>query len=274
MIARLVRLLQKAAGMRIVLLALLPACSLYFGPGGESGSGSGSSSPSTTSYQLVVARSMAGEHDVAGVDSDGAGGVWIAYADNYYTPKQLWVTHLDAAGTKLSEWSLDDVVPIRGLAFGGGAVWLNHTTYSGGGSHISKLDATTGATLKQLATSPEIADLSYDRTSDELLLSYHGNQVATLDANTGGELAMTGIPSTGYTTQHGVAVTGSRMWVNESFSNAFFLVDRDGTQIATATAPILGTTDYIPAGLEMGWDGSQLIVVYENQIFWFTLQPA
>src|SRR5512135_1646227 len=119
--------------MRVaVLLAALPACALYFGPGpsgsgGAVGSGGGSAGPDP---HWVSTRAIAGEHQVAGIDSDGAGGLWIAYVDangGYGSIYDMWVTHLDASLAKVSEWSFhDESAPVSGLAYTGDRVWINY----------------------------------------------------------------------------------------------------------------------------------------------------
>jgi hypothetical protein len=264
--------------MRCLLLAaLLPACSLYFpqdspsSPPPDAGSGQMSGTSATGTFELDVTRTMAGEHTVAGVDSDGSGGIWIAYCDDadYYTLKDVWVTHLDATGTKLSEWMLKDhYEPIHGIAFTGDRVWLNYSASGTGNRFLRALDATTGATLGTFAMEDGIADISYDADKDQLLLSNLWNSVIAIDPTTGGDVWRTTVSATGYSTQRGIAFDHGAIWLDEAFDNKFFAVSADGTVLATATAPAFVTSTSTTDQLQLAFDGSQLIAVFNNQIFW------
>lgn len=263
----------------LLLVALLPACSLYFGEDSSpppAGSGSPSPPAQSGNFDLVKTRSMAGEHTIAGVDSDGAGGLWVAYCDDadYYTPKNVWVTHLDQTGVKLSEWMMNDhYEPVRGIAVGGDAVWLNYTESGTGDRWLRQLDPQTGATIGTFATEDGIVDIAYDASKDELLMSNLWNQVVGLDRNTGGEVFRTPIAATSYSAQRGIAYTGSKIWLDELFDNKFFLVTTDGTVVGTANAPDLGVQSWLDQR-QLAWDGSQLVFVFNNQIYWFALRPA
>ncbi|MBV8759015.1 MAG: hypothetical protein JO257_17130 [Deltaproteobacteria bacterium] len=263
---------------RLLLIALLPACGLYF-PNAEDDvqplPDAATQPPvQPASYELVQTKSMAGEHTVAGVDSDGAGGIWIAYCDDadYYTPKNVWVTHLDATGAKLSEWMMNDhYEPVSGIAFAGNAVWLNYSASGTGNRWLRKLDAHTGATLGTFSTEDGISDIAYDAAHDQLVLSNYWNTVISLDGKTGGVVSRTTIAATSYSTQRGVALDRGNVWVDEAFDNKFFYVKTDGTVLATATAPALGTSTAASNQLQLSVDESgQLIVVSNNQIYWFS----
>lgn len=222
-------------------------------------------------YTLDQTRAMAGEHRIAGVDSDGAGGIWIAYCDDadYYTPKNVWITHLDKTGAKLSEWPMNDhFEPIRGIAFTGDNVWLNYQASGAGDHFLRELDAKTGATVKMMTTQDEVADLAYDTDQESLVLSSDQNQVFAVDPTSGAELWHTQIAATGYTTQRGIADDRGRLWLIEAFDNKLFYLDSDGTVHATATSPTLGTSEAAASQLGLAWDGSQLIVSTADQIYW------
>ena len=270
----------------LLLIALLPACGLYFGEDSSTAplpdsAGSaeqpppdGSPSP-VGSYELVQTKSIAGEHTVAGVDSDGAGGIWIAYCDDadYYTPKNVWVTHLDAQGHKVSEWMMNDhYEPVHGITITPGRVWLNYSASGTGNRWLRALDIHTGATLTTFATEDGIADISYDPDKNQLLLSNYWNQVFALDPTSGGEVWRTTVSATSYSTQRGVAYARGNVWVDEAFDNKFFYVKSDGTLLATATAPVLGSSQAASDQLQLAYDGTQLLAVSNNQIYWLTLK--
>src|SRR6266567_3894987 len=120
--------------LRWLVLALVPACGLYFHEGGSSPpdagvDGSGSSSGGS---RFVKTKAIAGAHQVAGIDSDGAGGLWIVYRDpggGYYALSDVWVTHLDASLVKVSEWYFhDEYTEISGLAVTGDRVWISYNS--------------------------------------------------------------------------------------------------------------------------------------------------
>jgi hypothetical protein len=97
--------------------------------------------------------------------------------------------------------------------------------------------------------------------------------VIALDGKTGGQLWRTQIAETAYSTQRGIAYTGSLIWLDEMFDGKYFLVDLDGNLVGTASAPELGQQSYLNQ-LQLSWDAGQLVVVFDNQITWFALKPA
>ncbi len=261
----------------LLLVALLPACSLYFPDGSSTApapdGGSATQPAPSGTFELVLTKAIAGEHTTAGVDSDGAGGIWIAYCDDadYYTLKDVWVTHLDATGAKVSEWMLKDhYEPIRGIAFTGDRVWLNYAVSGTGNNFLRALDATTGATVGTFATEDGIVDISYDAEKDQLLLSNLWNSVIALDPNTGSILWRTAISATDYSTQRGIAYDHGAIWLDQAFDEKFFIVNADGALLGTGTAPAFQSSTPSPEQLELAFDGSQLLMVYNNQINWFT----
>ncbi|HEY6038631.1 MAG TPA: hypothetical protein VIV58_30320, partial [Kofleriaceae bacterium] len=149
--------------MRILLLALLPACSLYFheapAPDAAQGSDSAPDAATAVTYDLTTIKAIAGEHRIAGVASDQVGGVWIAYQE--VVSPELTITHLDATAAKVSEWTLaDDGAEVSGLAFSGDGLWVNDNRIGSQGSdRVRKLDPADGTTLVTFATPGQIADL-------------------------------------------------------------------------------------------------------------------
>ena len=253
----------------LLLLALASACTSsndFPGPPEFSGT-----------YTLAQTRSIAGEHQIAGVDADGKGGIWIAYCDDadYYTPKNVWVTHLDKTGAKVSEWKMNDhFEQIRGITAAGDNVWLNYQASGAGDHFLRELDGKTGATLKMMTTDSEVADLAYDTESEQLLLSNDQHLVVAVDPASGSELWRTQVAATAATTQRGIAYDHGRLWLVEAFDNKFFYLDTDGTVHATATADALGISQTAELQLSLAWDGSQLIVATSDHIYWLKPQKA
>ncbi len=250
--------------MRILgLLALVSACS--------------TSSSSGDTYQLGKLKAIAGEHTVAGIDSDRAGGIWIVYRDQtggYYTPADVWVTHLDASGAKLAEWYFnDDYTEIGGIAYTGDALWVSYSAVGAGNPHLRRLDPATGATLGTFATLSGITDVTYG--NGKLYLAYAWNEIYTLDPTTGGLDANVSVALPDGGTERGVAYADGNLWVSSSFSHTLLLVDTNGTTIGSGSIDLLpGNTDNVEtAGLQLAWDGYSLIVSVDNQIVWLAARP-
>lgn len=267
--------------MRLVLLVLLafgPGCSLYFPGSSSSGSVDGGTTATDGDYTFSAVRSIAGEHTVAGVDSDGAGGLWIVYRDptgSYYDLANVWVTHLDANGTKLSEWQFhDEYTTISGIAYTGDAVWISYNSEGGvGNDHLRKLDPQTGATIGTFGTEAGIVDLSW--RPGALLLSNQWNQVLALDPSTGGELWSADITAFGPGgTMRGIAAYGDKMWVISWDTNEAYLVDDTGALHGRASLANVNSnpaSSGVDDGLQLASDGSGLILVHENQITWMSV---
>ncbi len=254
--------------MRAFLLAVLPACSLYFGSG-PTGSGSAGGSAGSDPH-WVTTRAIAGEHQVAGIDSDGAGGLWIVYAEQpggYGSLEDVWVTHLDASLAKVSEWYLhDESTPVSGLAYTGNHVWINYYgDVSPDQTHLRALDPTTGATLATVSTEYGIVDLAYG--DGQLLLSNQWNQVVALDEVTGTELWRAKNQAFTFSTQRGIAYADGEIWISNLSGVDIDEVDDQGVLDAELwiSAPLV---DGSQQGMQLAWDGSQLLLAANGQIMW------
>ena len=228
---------------------------------------------------LVEVKAIAGEHTVAGVDSDRAGGIWIVYRDQdggYYTNADVWVTHLDPTGAKLSEWYYnDDYTQIAGIAYDGTSLWVNYNNEGGTGNyHLRQLDPATGATIGTFATISGLMDITANGHG-ELYLSYLWSQIIAIDSTTGAidsRTANPAIPDAGI--QHGIAYDSSNgaLWISAAYSNQILQVTPDGALAGTWTAPVLDDSLQTEApGLELAWDGTHVLLVHDNEIIW--LQP-
>jgi hypothetical protein len=218
--------------------------------------------PSDIQWQQT--RSMAGTMPIAGVDSDGHGGLWIAYQP----PGEVYVDHLDAAGHTLTEWMYPDALTaIRGLAFAGDSIWLNYAGLAPVDQDVRQLDATTGSEIQRFATSANVADLAAG--TDELLL-VQNDQMVTLDPTTGGVRARTALTHDHPGETRGIAEFGSLVWLATWDSDTVVLADRTGHVVRQGNIPYLG----YPAlrDVFLAWDGTSLIVEVGNQITWYTPQ--
>lgn len=261
--------------MRIALLAFLPACSLYVGDRSSPDEGADARAPNAdaarASYELTPTRTMAGAHRIAGVDSDHAGGVWIAYQE--VTSSDLEITHLDASGTAVSTWSFSgDPSEVSGIAVDDTAVWVNHDAIGSVGTDgITKLDVATGAELQTFATQGQISDLEIQW--GELLLSSYQNQVIGIDRAHGGEM-LTFETQVVPTTQTGIAAYGDGVFVSSWDMDTLTLVDRSGAILGTATSPVLHASETAAAGRFLANDGpGKLILASNDQIAWLDVLP-
>jgi hypothetical protein len=254
----------------IVLALVLAGCSL------DSGSDSPDAAIPVEPWDLVKTRTMAGELPVVGIDSDRAGGLWIAYAlvpADAPLADNVRIVHVDASGIKLAEHRWTDPMPrFQGLAFSGDALWLN--VASGDGNHVRKLDPVTGAQLATFMVESGITDLDVDHERGELLLSSHFNRVIALDLTTRVETwrAQLGPVEPGYVgTQSAIAAASNgRLWVASRYTDRFEVVDATRQVIASYTTEVTAyhhTTDF---SLFLAWDGQvgQVIAAAENQISW------
>jgi hypothetical protein len=269
--------------MRILSLACvlgLSGCSLYFGA--DDAPFEGDDVPGTGAkgdFELVVTRSIAGEYPLAGVDSDRAGGLWIAYQirnGDYYANDETRVVHLDASGVKQQEFIYDDeFTNVSGIAFSGDAVWLNYGNWdaTSGNVHVRKLDPETGERLGSFALPHGIIDL--DVHDDELRLSYEWNAVIALDRATGGQRWRTDhtLFDPGGT-QRGITSTqDGRQWVASWWTSEIYLLDAALQKIGTGHAQVLEDADLtIGSGVWLAWDGTELILAFDGQIYWLTPQ--
>lgn len=251
----------------VLALALVPACM----------SPEADPAPAFTGkVALAQTQVMVGEHPIEGVDSDGEGGLWIAYGEDadHNGPKQAWITHVDASGAKLSEWAMNDhFEPIRGIAFAGDNVWLDYQAHGAGDSLLRELDAKTGETRKTLTVDGDVTDLAYDVNQGTVLLSTAQNEVIGVNPLSGGRKWSTKIVATSAAAQRGIADDGGRLWIGDAANNTFYYLDSDGTVHATATTTALTSKEDALDERGIAWDGSQLIVATRTKIVWLDPQP-
>jgi hypothetical protein len=226
---------------------------------------------STPTYTLTETRSLAASHPISGIDSDGAGGLWIvsrAPTTDYYQLADVTVDHLDASGAQLSHWLYqDDYVDVAGLAFSGDRVWIS---YSGDEkkNYLRGLDPATGATVQTFATKTGFADAAWRPGS--LLLSWEWNEIVALDPTTGGEQWDAHVAFGDGGTTRGLAADGDRTWIVSWDESSIWLVDDRGSLVATAPCPLL--PDYQPTGMYLAWDGASLVMTSHDVIHWYSVE--
>jgi hypothetical protein len=221
---------------------------------------------------LTLVRSQtASDAEVAGLDSDGEGGLWLAYRTptvDYYALADVRVVHVDAGGTELARFTYHDTyTQVNGLAFTGDAVWVNYNNSFSDDNRIRKLDPQSGAEIGSFATEVGIVDLA--SRGDTLLLSYMWNQVITIDRTRGGELSRSTISAFAEGgTQRGIAVDENGIWLLDQETDQITLVDDAGTVQAAGTLP--GHTDtYDPFTDQLAWDGDSLVLAHHGKLLWF-----
>lgn len=207
---------------------------------------------------------------LVGVDSDGEGGLWLAYnqdyVDDYYGTDTARIVHVDAEFRVLREWFFhDSYTSINGIAYSGGAVWAN----LGGGfsddNRIRRLDSTTGEETGSFATDVGIVDLAV--RDDELLLSNMWNQVVGISRSNGGEQwrADLALPEGG--TLRGIAVNDEGTWVLCQETDEIYLVDDSGAIERTYAIPGYQGT-YNDHTDHLTFDGERFVVTHDNMVVW------
>lgn len=220
----------------------------------------------TGPLQLQQTRSMAGTMPIAGIDTDRAGGLWVAYEP----ANTVHVVHLDASGVVLTDWSWTDVSsPIHGLAYGAGGVWLNYSGITTGSLlYLQELDEHTGSEIVKFATDGGITDL--DAAGDELRALDNGD-LLVIDPTDGGIQSRTQI--TGYDSAYyarGLASAGAEVWLSAWNSNTLYLAGDDGKIDRSGETSFIGSVAL--RDVFLAWDGTSLIVETGNQITWLTPQ--
>lgn len=243
--------MQNARGVRLLPLLVLAAAAC--GPD-----------------ELVTHQVWTPGDGLVGVDSDGEGGLWLAYnqdyVDDYYGTDTARIVHVDRDFHVLREWLFhDSYTSINGIAYSGGAVFVN----LGGGfsddNRIRRLDPTTGQETDSFAMDVGIVDLAV--RDDELLLSNMWNQVVGISRINGGEQwrAELALPEGG--TLRGIAVDDAGTWVLCQETDEIYLVDDSGQiQMTYAIPGYQGTYDDHTDHLT--FDGERFVVTHDNLVVW------
>jgi hypothetical protein len=271
-----------ASPSRFLLIAVLPACSLYFGepppPGPDPVTPPGDPPPADPppgdppSFEITTLRAIAGEHPVVGIDADGAGGLWVAYrepAPAYYDPADVRIVHLAASGDKLSEWRyVDEYAWIGGIASTGTSVWISYVAPER--HYLRELDAASGTTVRTFASPEQVEDLAWD---GELVMTRAQDEVLALDADTGGMTWHTPVGLFFPTTLRAIATSQDGLWVAGTTSDRVYLIDRDGAQLGWGSTELLVPDVNVGRRLHLASAGDTLILAKDNQITWLAVTP-
>lgn len=233
--------------------------------------------------QMIRTRTMAGELPVVGIDSDRAGGLWIAYqkqVGDYYRSDVILLAHVDARGKKTAELDVSDShADVLGIAFDGHAVWLNvRNATSAAPAHVRAIDVTTGRETIRFDVEDGISDLEVDDARGELVLSSELDRVIALDLAGGGERWRDQLRPEQphmYGEQSALALTDTgQMWLASRFWSVLELRDRARTPIATYTEDITDDHHTSNYRLFLAWDRTrqQVIAAAENQISWLAIR--
>jgi hypothetical protein len=233
--------------------------------------------------QMIRTRTMAGELPVVGIDSDRAGGMWIAYSKamgGYYAPDDVRLVHVDKHGAKTAEFRFADTyADILGIAFDGHAVWINVTGATGtDGAYVRAIDAVTGLEVARHTVESGISDLEVDDARGELLMSSVFDRVIALDLATGAETWREQLRATvpNYEgVQAAIALTDTgQMWIASRFWAVLELRDASRVPIATYTENVTDDHHRTNYQLFLAWDTTtqQVIAAAENQISWLSIR--
>jgi hypothetical protein len=209
---------------------------------------------------------------IVGVDSDRAGGLWIAtslpHCCDYYGNDEIRVAHVDANGVETQRFTYsDEFTDVNGLAFSGDVLWLNYGGLVTGNSHVRRLDPATGERIGSLALPIGIVDL--DARGDELLLSNLWNEVITLDATTGGIADRRDVTAFDDSIQRGIATTDDgSVWVAD-WSAGVYRLDSDGGAASSIRPVEIPEITSSHRGPYLASDGSHLIVALDRRVAWY-----
>lgn len=222
----------------------------------------------------LVDLQYAGHSGLAGVESDGAGGFYLAFNDesiDYYAYDTTRIVHSDAAlEVDYTRFTIADTfTAVSGLALGDGALWVNHSGSFADDNRIRKVDPATGHELASFATEPDIVDLA--ARDQMLLLSNMFNEIVALDITDGGELWRTNLPFLPEGgTLRGIATNADGIWVLAQETDLVYVLDDRGTVKRTYSLP--GRQDtYADKTDQLAWDGDRLVIAHDNDLAFFTV---
>ncbi|MFN0250972.1 MAG: hypothetical protein ACKV2T_29125 [Kofleriaceae bacterium] len=214
-------------------------------------------------FELDEVRSMTLPKTVAGMDSDGAGGLWVIYEG------ETALVHLDPQGNTLAtvpfETSFTFVwTPIEGLALDGDRVWVSYD----GVYMLRAYDVVTGELRGSFASETGLADV--DVFGDELRYSVVWDTLVGLDMMRGGERWRRPYDDNCCGSQRGIASMTDDLAFVAKLTERVFLVDRKVGVIGSGvhTFDTNGWFD-IEHSHDLAWDGQYLLMQQENEIRWF-----
>jgi outer membrane protein assembly factor BamB len=229
----------------------------------------------TADYTLEAVSAIAAAHHVVGVDTDHAGGLWLAYQlqSAGYTFDDLRIVHLDPDGAVLREFDYPGADSmVSGLAFSGDAIWLSYGREVEDKNRLRKLDPQTGAELATLPSEPGIQDITV--RGNLVLLSTTWRELVAIDATTGTQQWRTGIADLADSECRGIAASDAGTWVVSLIDSRALLIDDTGVTIESASFPY-GTDDWsVEDGLHLALDGTTLVLHRRNQITWYAPADA
>lgn len=242
------------------LVVVLAAC----------GTDDGTETPIVADYNLEAVTAFAGAHHVVGIDTDRAGGMWIAYQmqSAVYTFDDLRLVHLDATGATLAELRYTNVDSIvSGIAFTHTGLWLCHCDGDVDYRRLRKIDPVTGSDLATLPVEDGIQDITV--RGDLLLLSSTWRELVAVDATSGAEQWRAPIPELADSESRGIAATPAGTWIVSLVESRAVLVDDSGQTIETAAFPYGADNWSADDGLHLAVDGDALVLHRRNQITWY-----
>lgn len=224
-----------------------------------------------TEPDFVRVGAIAGEHHVVGVDTDGAGGLWLAYqmSSQSYFYDDLRIVHLDPAGTKLAVFRYTETdLRARGLAVAPDALYIAHSAgLDDPKNRVRKLDPATGAELAVFPGEPGIVDLEI--RGDTLLASSIWRELIAMDATSGAPLWRSSLPDLDGSWSGGIASTPAGTWVVDITEWRVLLVDDTGATLRTASVEQDHADWWMQDDQQLAWDGKHLVINRGNQIIWY-----
>ncbi|HEY1551625.1 MAG TPA: hypothetical protein VGG28_27550 [Kofleriaceae bacterium] len=224
-------------------------------------------------YKLTVDHSVAAEAALHGVDSDGQGNLWVAYATdgNYMMNVKPVVTLVHwnpISGEHLATYTYNDLFsPVSGMAVVSGQIWMSYEDVAYGDAVTRVIDPTDGSIVRTLGTTAiDLAAMSVDR----VLFSPGQDQVLVAQSSTGG--VMQTIATTFYLgTQQGVAWRPGEIWAG-GWQSPIEVYDEAGTLLGTIDLPALISDSADPVRY-LAFDNDDLLVGDAGQLTWYAITP-
>ncbi|HEY1551624.1 MAG TPA: hypothetical protein VGG28_27545 [Kofleriaceae bacterium] len=241
--------------------------------GSDSGSGDGGDTGSGSAYPnlytLTVDHSVAAEHTLYGVDSDGQGNLWVVYSAPGTPYPTVSVVHWNPlSDAHLATFTYADIFsPVSGIAVVGSELWLSYRDVSEGDAVTRVIDSTDGSIVRTMGiTAGDLAAMGTDRV---LVSPSDGDgEVLVAQTSDGGIVQTFGTTVWGGT-QQGVAWRPGEIWTS-GWASPMMILDESDTVLGTIIVPDLDTGEADPMRY-LAFDNNELLVGKNGQLTWYSI---
>ncbi len=236
--------------------------------GGSDGSDDGSGSGFPDLYTLTVDHSVAAEHAIAGVDSDGVGNLWMVYSAPGTPYPTVSVVHWNPlSDERLATFTYDDIFsPVSGIAVVGAELWLSYRDVSEGDAVTRVIDSTDGSIVRTMGiTGVDLAAMGTDRV---LVSPGDDDEVQVAQTSDGGIVQTMGTAVWGGT-QQGVAWRPGEIWTC-GWASPMVILDENDNVLGMIDLADLDTGEADPMRY-LAFDNDELLVGKDGQLTWYSI---